>query len=82
MFSCWEAIDRLLAAAHMAYLVLVLLADFAKRGKTAAMRALTRWVEAMLRSRFARPPQLTLGRFFQVLAMDFPCPRLQAGAAR
>jgi len=82
VFSSWKAIDRLLSAAHMAYLILVLLAELAKRGKTAAMRGLTRWVEAILRSRFARPPQLTLGRFLQILAMDFLSPRLPSGAFR
>jgi hypothetical protein len=81
VFSSWEAIDRLLCAAHMAYLVLVLLAESAKRGKTMAMRELMRRLELILRSRFARPPELTLGRFFQVLAMDFPSPRL-AGVFR
>lgn len=77
VFSSWEAIDRLLMAAHMAYLVLVMLADFATRGRTAALRRLQRGLVEILRARFARPPELTLGRFFQILAMDFPSPRLE-----
>lgn len=76
VFSCWEAIDRLLTAAHMAYLVLALLAEFCRRGRTQRARLLMRQFERMLRSRFARPPELTLGRFFQLIAMDFPSPRL------
>lgn len=77
VFSSWEAIDRLLAAAHMAYLVLVLLMEFAKRGH---LRGLMERFKALLRSRFARPQeQLTFGRFLRLIAMDFPSPRL-AGA--
>ena len=79
VFSSWEAIDRLLSAAHMAYLVLMLLAEFAKQGRTTEMRELWRQMEALLRRRFARPPAMTLGRFFQLIAVDFPSPRL-AGA--
>lgn len=76
VFSCWEAIDRLLAAAHMAYLVLVLLAAFARRGGTAQTRALMGKFTELLRSRFARPPEMTLGRLFRLIALDFPSPRL------
>mgnify|MGYP001587689697 FL=1 len=77
VFSSWEAIDRLLAAAHMAYLVLVMMAEFAKRGRTAAMRGLMRRCEGVLRSRFARPTEeMTLGRFLRLIAMDFPSPCL------
>lgn len=78
VFSCWEAIDRLLTAAHMAYLILLLIAEFCQKGTTRAARLLMRQVEEVLRARFARPPKLTLGRFFQILAMDFPSPRLGA----
>ena len=77
VFSCWEAIDRLLTAAHMAYLVLALLAEFCRRGRTEKARLLMRQLEALLRWRFARPPELTLGRIFQLIAMDFPSPRIQ-----
>ncbi|MDE2141174.1 MAG: transposase [Elusimicrobia bacterium] len=81
VFSCWRAIERLLTAAHMAYLVLVLMMEFAERGKTAAMRELMDQAEELQRSRFARPNEkMTLGRFLRLIAMDFPNPRL-AGAA-
>lgn len=75
VFASWEAIDRLLAAAHMAYLILVLMAEFAQRGRTKQMRDLWQQMEYLLRRRFARPPLMTLGRFFQLIAMDFqdPC---------
>jgi hypothetical protein len=75
VFSSWDAIDRLLTAAHMAYLVLVLMMEFAKRGSTAAMRELMDHLEEGLRSRFARPvEEMTLGRFLRLIAMDFPSP--------
>lgn len=76
VFSSWEAIDRLLSAAHMAYLVLVLLAEFAKQGRTTGMQELWRQMEALLRRHFARPPVMTLGRFFQLIAADFQSPCL------
>lgn len=80
VFSCWEAIDRLLTAAHMAYLVLVLLLEFARSGWTAAARGAMRRFALTLRSRFARPSEeMTLGRFMRLLAMDFPSPRLAGG---
>lgn len=76
VFSCWEAIDRLLAAAHIAYLVLVMMADFAKRRQTGTMHGLMRRFKALLRSRFARPQEeLTMGRFLRLIAMDFPSPQ-------
>lgn len=80
VFSCWEAIDHLLTAAHIAFLVLSLLEEFARRGRTRALRATWDWMERMLRSRFARQPKLTRGRFFQLISMDFPSPCL-AGVA-
>ena len=81
VFSCWEAIERLLTAAHMAYLVIVMMAEFAKRGRTAEMRELMERLEEVLRSRFARPAEeLTLGRFMRLLAMDFPSPRPAAAS--
>ena len=76
VFSSWEAIDNLLMAAHMAYMVLAMLAELARRGETAALRKLWDWMEEVLRSRFARPPKMTLGRFMTLIAMDFPSPRL------
>lgn len=81
VFSCWEAIDHLLEAALMAYLILSMLAEFARRGKTAALREVWDWMEDMLRSRFARPPEMTQGRIMRLLAMDFPSPRLAEGGA-
>ena len=74
------AIDQLLVAAHLAYLVLVMMADLAKRGRTTAARELMRRLAELLRCRFARPPEMTLGRFLRLIAMDFPNPRL-AGVA-
>jgi hypothetical protein len=72
VFSSWEAIDRLLTAAHMAYLILMLMAKFAKRGH---LRDLMKHFKALLRSRFARPQEeITFGRFLRLIAMDFPSP--------
>lgn len=77
VFSSWEAIDRLLSAAHMAYLILVLMLEFARRGATTAARSLMKRLMLMLESRFARPSEeLTMGRLLRLLAMDFPSPRL------
>lgn len=74
VFSCWEAIDRLLAMAHMALLVLHLLyvlGQEATRGRWAKI-----WKQAIewLRMRSARPAELTLGKFFEALANDFALP--------
>lgn len=81
VFSSWGAIDRLLAAAHMAYLVLVMMVEFAKWGKTAELRELMERLKETLRSRFARPvEEMTLGRFMRLIAVDFPSP-YTAGAA-
>ncbi|MBI5884432.1 MAG: transposase [Elusimicrobia bacterium] len=74
VFSSWRAIDNLLTAAHMAYMVLAMLAEFAEQGRTTALRRLWGWMEEMLRTRFARPPKMTLGRFMRLIAMDFPSP--------
>jgi hypothetical protein len=73
VFSSWEAIDRLLTAAHIAYLTLLLFAEFVRRGQTVEIRALRRQFDEVLRRRFARwDEQLTLGRFMRLVAMDFP----------
>jgi len=69
VFSCWEAIDRILTAAHMAYLILFLIADFCQRDNHPSAKRLMRRIDEILRTRFARPPEFTLGRFFQILAM-------------
>ena len=76
VYSSWRAITNLLTAAHMAYLIMAMIAELAKSGKTRAMRNLWEWMEDMLRHRFARPPTMTLGRFMTLLAMDFPSPVL------
>ena len=76
VYSSWRAINNLLTAAHMAYLIMAMLAELAKDGKTRAMRGLWERMEDVLRSRFARPPTMTLGRFMTLLAMDFPSPVL------
>lgn len=76
VFSQWHAIDHLLTAAHIAFLVLALLEDYARRGRTAALRGTWDWMGRVLRERFARPPERTRGRFMQIIAMDFPSPCL------
>jgi hypothetical protein len=81
VFSCWEAIDHLLTVAHMAFVILAVLAEFARSGRTAALRGLWDWMEGVLGSRFARPPKMTRGRFFQLIAMDFPSPCLAGVSA-
>lgn len=81
VFSSWEAIDRLLTAAHMAYLTLALMLEFARRGGTAAAQRLMKRLILVLESRFARSSEeLTMGRLLRLLAMDFPSPRLAGGA--
>lgn len=80
VFSSWEAIDRLLIAAHMAYLILALMLEFARRGSTMSARSLMKRLLHTLRSRFARPSgELTMGRLIRLLAMDFPSPRRAGG---
>ena len=83
VFSRWEAIDRLLTAAHMAYLVLAMTFELAKRASSPAqLRGLMERLKELLRSRFARPQEvMTLGRFLKLIAMDFPSPRLAEAAA-
>jgi hypothetical protein len=76
VFSCWEAIDRLLIMAHMAFLVLSLLYLMAEGDP--AQRRLMR---LKLRLWFARPPELTLGRFLELIALDFSQRYWAAGAA-
>lgn len=66
VFSCWGAIDRLLTMAHMAYLALSLLYLMAQSNPWQR-----RLLRVKLRRLFARPPELTLGRFMELIAMDF-----------
>lgn len=70
VFSCWNAIDQLLAMAHMSLLVLYLLYVFGKEATRGAMAELWRRLEHLLRQWVARPPELTLGEFFRMLAKD------------
>jgi hypothetical protein len=80
VFSSWKAIDRLLSAAHMAYLVLLLLAEFVRRGSTATARALMHRFRELLQHRFARwETAMTFGRFLRLIAMDFPSPVATSG---
>lgn len=79
VFSSWGAIDNLLAAALMAYLVMMLLAELVKRGATDRARKLKRLLVRIIRDRFARPPIMTQGRFMRLIAMDFPSPRWAGG---
>jgi hypothetical protein len=70
VFSCWEAIDRLLAMAHMALLVLYLLFVLAQEARRGKMKALWGRLDDLLRRWIARPPEMTLGQFFNMLALD------------
>lgn len=70
VFSCWEAIDRLLAMAHMAFLVLYLLFVLGQEATRGELAALWRRLGDLLRRWVARPPELTLGQFFTMLAVD------------
>ena len=74
VFSCWEAIDRLLALAHMALLVLFWLYVEGQAAASGAMAKLWRRMQILLREWTARPPELTLGEFFDVLALDHAPP--------
>lgn len=76
VFASWESIDHLLTAAHIAFLALAMLGDFAREGRTEALGEIWEWMCGMLRTRFARPPVMTRGRFMLLLSMDFPSPRL------
>lgn len=71
VFSCWEAIDRLLALAHLAYLVLYLMLVLSRSAVRGTWRDLWIRIHEHLRDWFARPPELTLGYFFTSVARDF-----------
>lgn len=71
VFSSWKAIDRLLAMAHMAFLALAVAYETMQGTGSRAKRRLWRQAQALLSIRCARPPELTLGKFFEALAMDF-----------
>lgn len=70
VFSCWQAIDRLLAMAHMALLVLHLLYVLAQDATRGAWAKVWKRANDFLLLWDARPPELTLGKFFEVLAKD------------
>ena len=75
VFSSWKAIDRLLTAAHMAYVALMLLAALARRATSGMLKGLMRDLRETLRRRFARQDEeLTFGRFLRLIAMDFQDP--------
>jgi hypothetical protein len=71
VFSCWEAIDRLLAMAHMAFLILYALFVFGQDALGGVWAEFWCGVRDRLRDWFARPPKLTLGYFFEILAKDY-----------
>jgi hypothetical protein len=71
VFSCWEAIDRLLAMAHMALLVLHLLYVLAQEATRGAWAKLWKCAQQILTLWDARPAELTLGKFFEALARGF-----------
>jgi hypothetical protein len=71
VFSCWEAIDRLLAMAHMAFLILYLLFALGRSAVAGMWAEFWRGVRDLLHAWFARPPELTLGYFFEIVAKDY-----------
>jgi hypothetical protein len=75
VFSSWGAIENLLSMAHMAFLALYLL--YLEIERDPALRAILR---VRLRLYFARPPEFTVGRLMELLAMDF-AQRAWAGGA-
>lgn len=75
VFSSWEAVDRLLTMAHMAYLVLHLLYLLCEKTKTPLYRGLWLSAQALLRRWSIRQGDLTLGKFFEAIAMDFALSR-------
>lgn len=75
VLSCWEAIDRLLAMAHMALLVLYLLYVLGQEATRRVLAQLWRRLQDLLCWFIARPPEMTLGMFFDMLALDCAPPR-------
>ena len=71
VFSCWEAVDRLLAMAHMALLVLCLMFIEGQQAEAGIWRSFWERVELARREWFARPLELTLGEFFRIVAIEF-----------
>ncbi len=71
VFSSWKAIDRLLAMAHMAFLALAVAYELMRNMQDRKRRRLWRQAQTLLRLNCARPPELTLGKFFEIIALDF-----------
>jgi hypothetical protein len=71
VFSCWEAIDRLLAMAHIAFLILYALFVLGQSAIHGVWAKFWRAVLNRLLEWFARPPKLTLGYFFEILEKDY-----------
>lgn len=69
--SSWKAIDRLLTMAHMAFLVLQMMFVLSEQRSRRELQLLRRSMEVLLSHRSLMPPVLTLGKFFEALAMDF-----------
>jgi hypothetical protein len=76
VFSSWEAIDRLLAIAHMAFLVLQMIFVLGERVRRGALLMFWRSLKEFVRAQLLHRPVLTLGQFFETLAMDFAENRL------
>jgi len=71
VFSSWETVDRLLTMAHMAYLALLLVYLLCEKAKASSCRGLWLSVEQILRRWLLRQGRLTLGKFFEAIALDF-----------
>ena len=71
VFSCWEAVDRLLAMAHMAFLILYLMFVLGRKAVRGTWAQFWREVQDQLSQWFARPPELTLGCFFEIMTRDY-----------
>ncbi|OGR85642.1 MAG: hypothetical protein A3J74_06215 [Elusimicrobia bacterium RIFCSPHIGHO2_02_FULL_57_9] len=56
--------ETLLVPGYQEIWVGVLLAELVRKGETEKMRLIMRKLEKILSLRFAKPPKLTLGRFF------------------
>ncbi len=61
----------MLALAHIAFLVLYLMLVLSRDAASEGWGDLWDRVQQQLREWFARPPELTLGYFFEALARDF-----------
>lgn len=80
VFSCWESVDRLLDLAHMAYLVLNMIFVLSEKSRQPVHRRLRESIDTLLRRRSLKPPVLTLGKFFEAIALDFLESRPAVGA--